>query len=66
MIGNNIVNSFLGVELDPGLRELADRLAAQAAAERAAAQGSGPAGAAQAAGLVRAGTASSGAQGARA
>jgi alkylhydroperoxidase family enzyme len=66
MIGNNIVNSFLGVELDPGLRELADRLAAQAAAERAAAQGSGPAGPAQAAGLVRTGTTSSGAQGARA
>ncbi len=35
MIGNNIVNSFLGVELDPGLRELADRLEAQAQAERA-------------------------------
>lgn len=35
MIGNNITNSFLGVELDPGLRDLADRLAAQAEAERA-------------------------------
>lgn len=41
MIGNNIVNSFLGVELDPGLRELADRLAAQAAAERAEKAGEG-------------------------
>lgn len=35
MIGNNIVNSFLEVELDPGLRDLADELAAQAAAELA-------------------------------
>ena len=33
MIGNNIVNSFLDVELDPGLRDLADELAAQAKAE---------------------------------
>ncbi|MDR2113652.1 MAG: hypothetical protein LBO75_00025 [Bifidobacteriaceae bacterium] len=44
MIGNNIVNSFLNVELDPGLVELADQLAAQAAAELAAqdhSQGSG-------------------------
>jgi len=36
MIGNNIVNSFLKVELDPGLRDLADELAAQAHAELAA------------------------------
>lgn len=35
MIGNNLVNSFLDVELDPGLRDLADELAAQAAAELA-------------------------------
>ncbi|NTW42141.1 MAG: hypothetical protein HGA44_20070, partial [Cellulomonadaceae bacterium] len=35
MIGNNIVNSFLEVELDPGLRDLADELAAQAQAELA-------------------------------
>lgn len=40
MIGNNLVNSFLDVELDPGLRDLADELAAQAHAELA---GSGPA-----------------------
>lgn len=33
MIGNNIVNSFLKVELDPHLQDLADELAAQAAAE---------------------------------
>lgn len=33
MIGNNITNSFLNVELDPGLQDLADELAAQAAAE---------------------------------
>jgi hypothetical protein len=33
MIGNNITNSFLNVELDPGLQDLADQLAAQAAAE---------------------------------
>lgn len=39
MIGNNIVNSFLGVELDPGLLDLADELEAQAAAERAQGQG---------------------------
>lgn len=38
MIGNNIVNSFLKVELDPGLRDLADELAAQAHAELAAAE----------------------------
>jgi hypothetical protein len=35
MIGNNLVNSFLDVELDPGLRDLADELAAQASAELA-------------------------------
>ena len=35
MIGNNITNSFLGVELDPGLQDLAQQLAAQAAAEAA-------------------------------
>ena len=35
MIGNNIVNSFLDVGLDPGLRDLADELAAQAKAELA-------------------------------
>jgi hypothetical protein len=33
MIGNNITNSFLNVELDAGLQDLADELAAQAAAE---------------------------------
>lgn len=33
MIGNNITNSFLHVELDPSLQDLADELAAQAAAE---------------------------------
>lgn len=33
MIGNNITNSFLNVELDPGLQDLADELAAQAAGE---------------------------------
>ncbi len=33
MIGNNITNSFLNVELDAGLQDLADQLAAQAAAE---------------------------------
>ena len=33
MIGNNIVNSFLDVELDPVLQDLADELAAQARAE---------------------------------
>jgi hypothetical protein len=33
MIGNNITNSFLNVELDSGLQDLADELAAQAAAE---------------------------------
>lgn len=38
MIGNNILNSFLEVELDPGLRELADELAAQAAGELALAK----------------------------
>ena len=38
MIGNNIVNSFLDVELDPGLRDLADELAAQAQAELAQAR----------------------------
>lgn len=36
MIGNNIVNSFLDVELDPGLQDLADELAAQARVELAA------------------------------
>jgi hypothetical protein len=30
MIGNNIVNLFLDVELDPNLRDLADELAVQA------------------------------------
>jgi hypothetical protein len=39
MIGNNIVNSFLDVELDPGLRDLADELAAQAKAQLAQNQG---------------------------
>ncbi len=38
MVGNNIVNSFLQVELDADLRDLADELAAQAAAERAGAE----------------------------
>lgn len=41
MIGNNITNSFLHVELDPGLQDLADELAAQAAGERAEAEASG-------------------------
>jgi hypothetical protein len=41
MIGNNIVNSFLNVELDPGLQDLADELAAQAKAELAQATGTG-------------------------
>ena len=39
MIGSNIVNSFLDVELDPGLRDLADELAAQAKAELPQVQG---------------------------
>lgn len=43
MIGNNIVNSFLDVELDPGLRDLADELAAQARAELEAARRAGTA-----------------------
>lgn len=38
MIGNNIVNSFLNVELDPGLQDLSDELAAQAQAELRAAE----------------------------
>jgi alkylhydroperoxidase family enzyme len=33
MIGNNLVNSFLDVELDPGLQDLSNELAAQARAE---------------------------------
>lgn len=40
MIGNNITNSFLEVELDPGLQDLADELAAQAAGELRDAQAS--------------------------
>ncbi|MDR3359280.1 MAG: hypothetical protein LBO20_01200 [Bifidobacteriaceae bacterium] len=41
MIGNNIVNSFLNVELDPSLVDVAEQLAAQARAELAAAEGAG-------------------------
>ncbi|MDR2347695.1 MAG: hypothetical protein LBD90_03555 [Bifidobacteriaceae bacterium] len=41
MIGNNKVNSFLDVELDPELRDLAESLAAVAAAELAQATGGG-------------------------
>ncbi|MDR1824840.1 MAG: hypothetical protein LBR27_05860 [Bifidobacteriaceae bacterium] len=52
MIGNNITNSFLGVELDPGLQDLADELAAQAKAELAEREAAGGAGAASGSGVV--------------